>query len=571
MKKRTLMAIFAALTLGATMAATTSCDVLAQIPVIGGFFQPAPEEKEAHALKWDYDSIITITPVEGEIPTTMFEGDTFSFTITVPNGYEIEKVNGANKSDDGSYTVEMMKKDKTVKITVRKILNELVVEPVGNLAYFEGQTVKAEDLVVTAKYALGDEVVTDYEIAYTTGSAFTVGDTGFTVSFGGKSVEVELSTPVVATHAFYDAKLIVEEDKPILFMKGIYNATGTQEEAKATVEAWFNNCMERGSWATKEFTANVTMESNTAFTIKLSITGEMSSGRQYYFHYGTGADGQDLSSALDPTWIGVYGTVPNESYETVLLDGTAKEPVALDNTATVYFPEGEAAYIEKVRESGTTQYVLGAGESSYVETSDGTKWYLGYIPNWGPVPLIICPINEAAPEFTGIGLEAVEGKPYAVFSGTCKAGLTQEEAEAIVLNLTKHLDFEDIKNGNAKLVGDYIHEGAFVMYGGEDDGEGNMVGGAPRAYVTYDATAGTFKIYALLEGDQIVDGAAFFGHLGAQGSDGYYPNVGLTPDGSEITANGFVFKFVTAADLGLTETWQAGLTYISVTAVAAAE
>lgn len=530
MKKRTLMAIFAALTLSATMAAATSCDMLAGLPIIGDLIGGSSvEEKLPHAIKWNYDSaLVTITPVDAtELPTQLMEEEEFTFRVTVKDGYTLGNVSGAKKQDDGSYKLTMAKRDVTINVTVNKTLNELVVEAPA-LTYFEGQTVDTSLLKVTAKYELGDEIITDYTISYENGSAFEVGDTKFTVSFGGKSVDVELAKAVESAQEFHSAKLVVENDVVYLVAEGNYNAAGTVEEAAATVKGWFNDCTERGTWAGMTYNVDVDMKEDKSFTVKANIEG-MTPGRQYYFHIKEGKDGQNFFCSFANGVVPVTGTDNNDDY-------------------TIAFPE--------------------EGEATFVETSDGTKYYIGTIPNWGDPVIIICPINEAAPTLTGMSLELVDGTPYVVVNGTCKAGLDADAAEKLVLNLVKHLDFEDIKNGNVKVNNDsHINDSAFVEQGKVVDEEGNVTTpGTIAAKITYDAEAGTFKIYAALAGANVVDGAVFFGHYGTLNTQGYYTNMGLEPDTSTITANGLVFAFATAEDVGLTESWQSSITYITVTA-----
>lgn len=489
-----------------------------------------PEEpKENRAITWAYDAeVVTVAATGYEtLPTELLDGTEVSFTVTVKDGYTLGTVSGAQKQDDGSYKLTVNKKDVNVKINATKTLNGIEVAVSNPLVYFEGQTVDTSLLTVTAKYALGDEVITEYTIAYQNGSSFAVGDTSFTVSFGGKQATVELASAVTAPQEFHSAKLVVEDDVLYLVAEGFYNAAGTVEEAEATVEGWFNNCMERNTWATMTFNVDVTMNQDKTFTIKASVDG-MTTGHQYYFHIKDGADGQDFACSFAP------GVVPVEGLS--------------DHGAPVVFP-GDEGYSGAYTE-----------EATYVQTSDGTKYYIGTIPSWGSVPIIICPINESAPKFTNVGLEVKDGKPYAVFNGTAGVTTTVEDLEATLLNLINHLDMEDVSNGNAKLA-DYVNESAFVA---------DETTGETKAFFEINAEAGTFKLYCLLEGDAVVDGANFFAHLGAQGTDGYYPNVSLAGDAenSTITCNGFTFTFTDAATIGLTESWQAALLYINVTAAA---
>ncbi len=529
MKKRTLMAIFAALTISATMAAATSCDVLAGLPIIGDLIGGSSvEETLPHAITWNYDSeLVTITPVDAtKLPTHLLEEEEFTFTVTAKEGYTIGNVSGAKKQDDGSYKLTMGKRDVTINVTVNKTLNELVVEAPA-LTYFEGQKVDPTLLKVTAKYELGDEIITDFTISYESSDAFEVGDTKFTVSFGGKSVEVELAKPVESAQEFHSAKLIVENDVVYLVAEGKYNAAGTVQEAAATVKGWFNDCTERGTWAGMTYNVDVDMKEDKSFTVKATIE-DMKSGYQYYFHIKEGKDGQNFYCSFANGVVPVTGTADNSN-------------------CTIEFPE--------------------EGEATFVETTDGTKYYIGTIPAWGDPVIIICPINESAPALTSMGLELVDGTPYAVVNGTCKAGLDADAAERLILNFVQHLDFEDIKNGNVKVNNNsHIDNKEFVEWGKEVDADGNVTTpGTIAAKITYNAEEGTFKIYAELTGENVVDGAAFFGHYGAKNGD-YYSNMGFEADGSTITANGLVFAFATAEEIGLTEDWQSGLTYIIITA-----
>lgn len=148
-----------------------------------------------------------------------------------------------------------------------------------------------------------------------------------------------------------------------------------------------------------------------------------------------------------------------------------------------------------------------------------------------------------------------------VINGTVASVSSADALKETLLNRINHLDAEDIVNGNAKLAD-------FVVTETNEDGVATTTM-SDSAFIEVDTANNTFKIYMLLEGEGIVDGAAFFFHLGAQGSDGYYPNVSLPAIDTNltITCNGFEFGFTTAADLGLTQDWQKSLLYISVKAV----
>lgn len=523
MKKRTLMSIFAALTIGATMAAATSCDALSGLPIIGGFFGSSVEEKATHAINWKYDStLVTVTPVDvAELPKQLEEEGTFSFKVTAKEGYTVGNVSGAKTQEDGSYKVTMGTRDININITVEKTLNELVVDTSAlDLTYFEGQTVDTSLLKVTAKYVLGDEIITDYTIGYENGSAFALGDTKFTVSFGGKQVDVELTKAVTSPQEFYNARLLLEEDTVYIVVDGIYYGAGTVDQATANVKAWFNNCTERGSWASVDYTIDVTMKADKTFTAKLNVA-KMKNSTHYYFHTKEGEDGQDFTCTFAEDFIPVGSAGSNT-----------------DNQIEI--PEGGA---------------------TFVETSDGTKYYLGIIQNWGSKALFICGINNNAPEVTGAALEVADGHACIVLTGTAPKGLSATEAEARILEAVSHVDLEDIKNNYVKPNGEaHIDNGAYVMWGEETDADGNVTtAGTQAAKIAYNADDGTFKIYAAITGANVVDGAAFFCHYGASKKDMKFNVTG------SVTANGLVFKFATGADIGYTENdWQYSITYITV-------
>lgn len=522
MKKRTLMSIFAALTIGATMAAATSCDALSGLPIIGGFFGSSVEEKATHAINWKYDStLVTVTPVDvAELPKQLEEEGTFSFKVTAKEGYTVGNVSGAKTQEDGSYKVTMGTRDININITVEKTLNEIVVEA-PSLIYFEDQTVDTSLLKVTAKYVLGDEIITDYTIGYENGSAFAVGDTKFTVSFGGKQVDVELATPVTAAQEFYGAELLLENDTVYIVVQGNYNAEGTVEEAAATVKGWFNNCTERGTWAAMDYTVDVTMKADKSFTVKLNVK-KMKLNTHYYFHIKDGEDGQDFTSSYANGFIGVDSAGTNTANEIVI-------------------PEGGA---------------------TYVETSNGTKYYLGRIQNWGSNALFIVAVDENPAKVNGISLEVVDGKPCAVLSGTYLSGLDAASAEKRILTSLNFIDFQALDTWVTPNGDPHIQDGAFVKWGEEKDAEGNVVTeGQVAAKLVYNAADGTFKIYAALVGTNVEDGLNFFCHCRAGN------NLFVEGATGSITVDGFTFTLASGADLGYSENdWQYGVTYITVSA-----
>ena len=471
------------------------------------------EQKENRAITWTFKTEEVTVTADGydTLPEVLQEGTELTFSVTPKTGYQVGTVTGAKK-DGNNYKLTVGGKDVTVKVNASKILNDIEVKGPTDLVFFEDNTVDKSVIEVTAKYALGDEKVTDYTVEYQNGSAFAVGDTAFTVSFGGKSKTIELATAVKATQTFDSVELTLENDVPVLVVKGYYNAEGDAEAAKTTVEGFFNNVMERGTWATKNFIADATVAADKSFTLKLTIEGT-TAGHQYFFHIKGGSDGQDFTCPL----------IINES---AAIGGTNDAPTA---------------------------EVTG----SPVVATDGTQYYIGYIASWGSNAIMIHVVNENAPQFTDVSLEVKNNKPYAVFNGTATVTTTEEDLQTSLLKIINHLDLEDISNGNAKLA-DYINENAIVA-----DEEGNT-----KAFFEFDTTAKTFKLYVLLEGDAVQDGANFFAHLGTLGSAGYYPNVSLpgNTEANSITCNGFVFSFTDAATIfgNTVQDWQSGLLYINV-------
>lgn len=492
-KKKSLFATL--LTVVATLA--LSCGVLAACTT------ETPKEK--HTITWDYDSKIVTVTAEGydALPTEEFEETVITITTVPATGYEVPNVTNAKKGDtDGKWIVTVGTKDLTVRVNVQKILNGIEVTA-NKLSYFEDEEVGQDDIVVTAKYATGDEVVTGWSITYQNGSKFTEGDTKYTVNFGTKSYEVTLESAVRAPLTFESAELEVNDsNQPVLVVKGYYNAEG---DVKTQVEAFIVDCMERGTWTKLSYTAEATVGTDKSFTLRMTITGAMKNGGQYYFHIKTGADGENF-----------YAPMANP---------TAAMGPSNDNI---------------------TMEILG----DPVVAKNGAQYYYGNCENWGNT-IMIALVDENATTLQNVGLEVKDGKPYAVFNGTCSS----ETTEADILNYLIHLDAEDISNGNVKPNGEsYVDENAIVN--------------PETISIVIDAEAKTFKVYVLLEGDNVKDGANFFFHQGAQGSDGYYPNVSLAGDenANTITCNGFVFTFKTAADLGLTESWQSSLLYVNVKA-----
>lgn len=504
-KKSTLLVILA---LVATLALSMACLFTAC---------GSKEEVVNCAITWQIPDDVTVK-ADGydELPKEVVKDTELALTVTAPTGYTATVKNGSTTVSlkDGKGTAKITK-DTTITVTTAKTLNDITVEVLKDVNYFEDNKVDVTTLKVTANYALGDEVLkdTDYTIGYTSGNAFVEGDTSFKVSFGGKTKEVPLTNAVQAAQDFGDATLEVDADgNPVVVVTGRYNAADDKNTAKEVVEGYFTECLERKTWTSKQYKAEATINDDNTFVLRLTILEWTASptGNHYYFRYAKGgvtADGQNLDCGVSkPTC----------------------EPDANNDLPGANY----------------------TGEP--LEGKDGASLYIGKCMDWGKGCVMVVAVNADAPQFTSVGLEVKDGKPYAVFNGTCGAETTTEA----LLELIVHLDAEDVLNNNAKPNGEaYIDEKAIVN---ED-----------TVSIVIDTEAKTFKVYVLLEGENVKEGAGFFFHLGAQGSDGYYPNVSYKGDenANTITVGGLKFTFVTATDLGLTESWQASLLYISVSAV----
>ncbi len=160
----------------------------------------APEV--THNLTWEINPNVTVA-VTGynEPPKSVEPGTELTFTVTPKTGWAVTTVTPSNtvkKQPDGSYKFTVTK-DLTIKVNAKEIVESLIVE--NTVAeYFAGEKVEAETLTVKAHYATGrDEIVSDYTVVYQgeSGDAFVLGDTGYSVQFGGVEKVVEFEKAVV--------------------------------------------------------------------------------------------------------------------------------------------------------------------------------------------------------------------------------------------------------------------------------------------------------------------------------------------------------------------------------------
>ncbi len=159
---------------------------------------------EKVALKWDIADHATVQ-VEGydALPEEVKAGTELRFTVTPDNGYEVTVNVGRNRlsAKNGVYTYTV-NGEVTITVTVNRIVSDVVVsqKPTKNL-YYAGEEIDRTGMVVTVQYATGENETTDvYTVNYQTknATAFTLGDTYYTVTFGAKeSAHVELDQAVV--------------------------------------------------------------------------------------------------------------------------------------------------------------------------------------------------------------------------------------------------------------------------------------------------------------------------------------------------------------------------------------
>lgn len=365
------------------------------------FFTACGKEEEVvtHTIAWTIPdgTTVAVDGVEG-LPESWAEGKEIVFTVTVPTGYTAGVKNGSttvSANKDGKYSTKI-NKDTTIAITVSKTLSDIEVEVLKDVTYFEDNKVDVTSIKVTAKYVVGDEEVIDdgkYQISYTSGSAFSEGDTSYTVSYGGKSQIVTLKEGVKTAQDFGDATLEVDDDgNPVVVVTGSYNVSGDDKEtAKAAVEAYAKECLERQSWASKGYTAEATIADDYSFVLRLTIKEwtATATGNHYYFRYaknGVVADGQNLDCAVSKATC-----KPSDSNDDLSLTEYTGEPL---------------------------------------EGKDGVSFYIGKCEDWGGCVMVVA-VNLNAPvvKISTVAFEQEGEAAYAVFTGT-SANVDQEALAA---------------------------------------------------------------------------------------------------------------------------------------------
>lgn len=362
--------------------------------------KPVEEPKENRTITWTYDANAVTVVASGydTLPTELLEGTEVSFTITPTKGYEVGTVSTAKKQSDGSYAFTVGARKVTINIAASKIVSEISVK-VNKTSYFAYDKVLPADIEVTAKYTvaeLQDEVVTGYTIRYQTegASEFRIGDTGYTVVYGGKEFPVTLDAAITDTQTFNYAELEVnEEGNPVLVVYGHYNVAGaTKDEVKTAVEAYATECLERQTWAGKSYTSVATVDDDFNFVLKLTVNEWTATavGNHYYFRYAIGgvtADGQNINCDVkDPT------CVPSDNNNDLSLTTYIGDPI---------------------------------------EGKNGTAFYIGNCQDWqGCVMIVAVNANAPAVSISTIALEERDGKAMLLISGVA-TNMTQEDLAEI--------------------------------------------------------------------------------------------------------------------------------------------
>ncbi len=157
-------------------------------------------EEITYTITWQLDKATAAVTGYDAPPTSALSGTKISFTLTPDAGYVVDTVkrNGSTllSATDGVYSFNLAA-NTTIAVTTSKEVTSLTVTPPTKLTYTVGDAVDRTGMVVTATYAdETSEAVTAYTVAPT---AFSVGDTEFTVTYGGKTETVALDGVVTAT------------------------------------------------------------------------------------------------------------------------------------------------------------------------------------------------------------------------------------------------------------------------------------------------------------------------------------------------------------------------------------
>lgn len=161
------------------------------------------------SVSWNIPEKVTVS-AEGfdSLPTTVKEGTVILVNVQTEAGYKVESVkatndkytvtNQFNADSSGKYPVTI-KGNGEVTVAVEELVSSVAItsQPV-NLTYYAGDHVDTTGMEVTVTYETGrTETRDDYEVYYPNGWSFKIGDTSFTVAYGGKESQAVTISSVV--------------------------------------------------------------------------------------------------------------------------------------------------------------------------------------------------------------------------------------------------------------------------------------------------------------------------------------------------------------------------------------
>lgn len=321
--------------------------------------------------------------------------------------------------------------------------------------------------------------------------------------YTGSLDDIETELPAAVTYAATAASIVAENDKAVVVVNGTYETT--EELTDAEVIAFIKEIM-------LDFQGNPHMQA----------------------YYETGNTGE---------WNGDWGFNPFLAFDVTLgADGTftAKYDVT---TLRAFCYTGHYGGT-----SADFDFKPPMDEYSNSVTVGGKTYTLSYVPGGGNEQFYGCVgmrvQDSNSYKTTGATLEAKNGKPYLVITGTYE-GYTKVELEAVLASANIYADVLNIP--------DYSVNGDWTEVAVLTKGETLLIEVAEN---------GTFKLCLDLSGD-VANGWALFAHFsftGATGDNFTSNNVDLT---ASITVGGFTYTFEDTTNTG---DWKTNLVVVKVTA-----
>lgn len=152
------------------------------------------EEKQTYTVEWKYEHSTVKADGYETLPTELEEGTEVYFTVEPEAGWEVSSVTPVSIKKEGEKYKFTADKNLSVNIKMREVVDRLEIEKPDTLKYYAGEKIDKEDYVVTVYYKTNrNEVVDSYTVEYQNGDAFKLGDTKFSIKFGGKTEELTLA------------------------------------------------------------------------------------------------------------------------------------------------------------------------------------------------------------------------------------------------------------------------------------------------------------------------------------------------------------------------------------------